>query len=82
MPPKFLLQFEVDQIMQELNLQTNPEDLYTKYGNRHRYDISKKWRWVSRKLIMHTALSAGSTNIIWYWELTEHQYRSSLTIDE
>ena len=80
MAPKYLLQFdvEIEILLQEHNL--NPGPVESKTDNRHRYDISKKWRQFTRKLIMSVALSAGSS-LKWYWNLTELQYQSSLAHD-
>ena len=78
MAPKYLLQFDTDAIMEERNIDPGPVE--TKLANRHRYDISKKWRQLSRKLIMHIALIVGSS-LNWYWDLTSQQFQASLTED-
>ena len=78
MAPKYLLQFDVDAIMEKHNIDPGPAE--TKFDNRHRYGISKKWRQLVRKLIMHTALSVGSS-LNWHWDLTSHQFQASLTED-
>ena len=44
MAPKYILQFEVHQIMEERNIEVRPEDSFTKHTNRFRYEISKRWR--------------------------------------
>ena len=78
MAPKYLFQFDVDVIMEEHNIDPGPAE--TKLDNRHRYEISKKWRQLARKLIMHTALTAGSS-LNWYWDLTSRQFQASLRED-
>ena len=73
MAPKYLLQFEVDKVIAERGIQVLPDQIVCKQLNPRRYEVGKRWRQVSRKLIMYTAQSAGSS-LCWLWELAEFQF--------
>ena len=75
MAPKYILQFDVDAACADLQIEIQETEFATKQANPHRFEISKRWRQMTRKLIIRVALSAGST-MQWYWDLAHAQFQS------